>query len=227
MAPGRGAFIVFEGLDRSGKTTQSTRLAAWLRTVPGPNTPKSPRAVEHLRFPDRSTAIGASLGAYLGGAIEQDDRAVHLLFSANRWERAAELERLLAAGTTCVVDRYYYSGCVYSAAKGVAGMDLEWCRGPEVGLPRPDVCLFFDLAPEEVLRRGGFGEERYERREMQARVRGLYEEMRGHGDEGEDMVIVDAGRSMEEVEAQVQGIVEGVLRRLEERPYELRRIRPW
>ena len=39
------------------------------------------------KFPDRQTAIGQMINAYLQGKTETDDAAVHLLFSANRWEK--------------------------------------------------------------------------------------------------------------------------------------------
>ncbi len=43
-------------------------------------------AAELHRFPDRTTAIGGLIGQYLTKAVELDDKAAHLLFSANRWE---------------------------------------------------------------------------------------------------------------------------------------------
>ena len=42
---------------------------------------------ELWRFPDRTTAIGKMIDAYLTSQAEIDDAAVHLLFSANRWEK--------------------------------------------------------------------------------------------------------------------------------------------
>lgn len=39
------------------------------------------------KFPDRQTAVGQMINAYLQGKTETDDAAVHLLFSANRWEK--------------------------------------------------------------------------------------------------------------------------------------------
>lgn len=48
---------------------------------------------------------------------ELDDRAIHLLFAANRWECAASIERDLAAGIDVVADRYAFSGIAFSAAK--------------------------------------------------------------------------------------------------------------
>lgn len=76
---GRGAFILFEGVDRCGKTTQAKRLVDRLNAAGRP--------AVFMNFPDRSTAIGKQIDAYLLNKEEVDDRTVHLLFSANRWEK--------------------------------------------------------------------------------------------------------------------------------------------
>ena len=75
----RGAFILFEGVDRCGKTTQAKRLVETLSAAGQPTV--------FMRFPDRDTAIGSQIDAYLRNASDLDDHAVHLLFSANRWEK--------------------------------------------------------------------------------------------------------------------------------------------
>ena len=97
-----------------------------------------------------------------------------------------------------VIDRYYYSGIVYSAAKDKADLSLKWARDPEIGLPRPDMCLFLDIAPAAAAKRGGFGSEKYETSAIQKRVRELFYELMGTSD-GLDMQAVDAARSIEEV----------------------------
>jgi dTMP kinase len=154
----RGAFILLEGLDRSGKSTQCARLAAALQAA-------GMEAVGFV-FPDRSTGIGQMISAYLKQDAELDDRAVHLLFAANRWEKAADIRRLLAEGTTIVCDRYSFSGIAYTTAKP-DGPSFEWCLAPEVGLPAPDAVLFLTLSLDEQEARGDYGAERYEKREMQ------------------------------------------------------------
>jgi len=63
---------------------------------------------------------------------------------------------------------------IYSAAKGNSELSLEWAKTPDVGLPRPDLVVFLDLEAEEAERRGGWGDEVYERKEMQGRVRELF-----------------------------------------------------
>ncbi|KAJ3503781.1 hypothetical protein NLJ89_g8282 [Agrocybe chaxingu] len=119
-----------------------------------------------FKFPDRRTAIGQMIDAYLRSTSELDDHAIHLLFSANRWELASTIEKLLTAGTTVVCDRYAFSGISFSASKvnadGTPILPFEWCRSPDVGLPAPDLVLFFDITPEKAKERGGYGEERLE-----------------------------------------------------------------
>jgi dTMP kinase len=126
---------------------------------------------------DRTTSTGQMINGYLQGQTDQNDQAIHLLFSANRWEAVQSITRDLDSGCTIVVDRYSFSGAVYSAAKDNPSMSLEWCWNPEIGLLKPDLVLSLDISPEDAAKRGGFGEERYEKEEMQARVRTLFKSL--------------------------------------------------
>lgn len=47
---------------------------------------------------------------------------------------------------------------------------LDWCKQPDVGLPKPDLILFLRLSPEEAAERGNFGHERYETSSFQEKV---------------------------------------------------------
>jgi dTMP kinase len=192
--PPRGAFIVFEGADRAGKSTQVARLAAQL-------TASGTRA-EAWRFPERSTAVGGMIDAYLKSVAELDDAAVHLLFSANRWERRAALLAALRSGTTLIVDRYAYSGVAFTAAKRAPGLGRAWCAAPDAGLPAPDAVFFLELAPEEAARRCGFGEERYETAAMQAAVTEEFAALRAGGGGGAWRAF-DAGQGVEALAAEI------------------------
>ena len=181
----RGHLIVVEGLDRSGKSSQCMIL---LEDIRG----HADIEVKYLKFPDRTTATGQLINGYLTGQSEQSDQAIHLLFSANRWEAASEIINDLNNGITIVIDRYSFSGAVYSAAKGDAAMSLDWCWNMEVGLPKPDLVVFLDISTEDAAKRGGYGEERYEKEEMQGKVRKLFGELFERLDV--EVVKVDAGR---------------------------------
>jgi len=141
---------------------------------------------------------------------------------------SAQIEADIKAGVTVVVDRYYYSGMVYSAAKQNASLSLAWARKPDEGLPRPDVCVFLDISPERAAARGGFGEEKYEKREMQDRVRRLFQRLReAPAPEKDDFVAVDGGGTLEEVHESVVGVVQAAMQRVDEMQLPLRRVEPW
>jgi len=122
---------------------------------------------------DRGTGIGVMLDSYLRKASEAEDHAIHLLFSANRWEKKDIMLKKLQSGCTLVVDRYAFSGAAFTSFKGY---DLEWCKNPDRGLPAPDIVLYMKLPVEVAMSRGGAGDERYEKIEDQKKVQKIFEE---------------------------------------------------
>ncbi|XP_028100380.1 thymidylate kinase-like [Camellia sinensis] len=167
----RGALIVLEGLDRSGKTSQSCRLLSYLEGLGHP--------VESWRFPDRNTGVGQMISSYLANKSELDDHAIHLLFSANRWEKRSLMENKLRSGTTLIVDRYSFSGVAFSSAKG---LDIEWCK--------------------KAAERGGYGGERYEQLEFQRKVARSYQILHDAS-----WKTIDAYLPIKDVEKQLQEVV--------------------
>jgi len=157
----RGALIVVEGCDNSGKTTLCNSLVSRLR--------HDGEQAENIRYPDRTTPVGKLLDAYLKRECEMEDHAVHLLFTANRWETVPRMMKALCDGTTLIADRYAYSGIAYSSAK--IGVDRTWCETVERGVPRPDAVLFLDVSPDEVADRSIlWAPERYETTTVQRHV---------------------------------------------------------
>lgn len=145
------------------------------------------------------------IDSYLKSTSQLDDHAIHLLFSANRWELAAKIQADVNEGWTVIMDRYAYSGVVFSAAKGLG---YEYCRSPDTGLPRPDAVIFLDLSAADAAKRGGFGEERYEVPKVQRRVKELFTIMMEDSRDEGDWNVVDAGKSVEEVQGEIWGLVE-------------------
>ncbi|KAF8980616.1 hypothetical protein BGZ46_003967 [Entomortierella lignicola] len=192
----RGRFILLEGCDRAGKSTQCAMLVDALK--------QKGHSVELCKFPDRTTVIGKMIHAYLTNTEELDDKAVHLLFSANRWEAMQSIKRKLLAGIHLVVDRYAYSGVAFSTAKG---LDLDWCKNPDRGLVRPDLTFFLDLPTSEAERRGGFGEERYEKRELQQKVRDVFLQL-----QNKEWIMIDACKSVEAMHHEILKETENKIR---------------
>lgn len=57
------------------------------------------------------------------------------------------------------------------------GFCLDWCKKPDVGLPKPDLVMFLQLSPAEAALRGQFGEERYETSVFQRAVQQKFEQL--------------------------------------------------
>ncbi|CAR29263.1 hypothetical protein ZYGR_0Z01850 [Zygosaccharomyces rouxii] len=158
----RGLLILVEGLDRTGKSTQASILLDKLK----PN-------AELVKFPDRTTPIGQLINRYLTDeSFQLPDQSIHLLFSANRWELSQSLQNTLLSGKHVIMDRYVYSGIAYSLAKGIDGMDFDWCIQPDKGLIKPDLLFFLSNRDSlDTASREGFGQERYESLAFQEKVR--------------------------------------------------------
>jgi len=160
----KGLLIVFEGLDRCGKSTQAHMLYNKL-LFNGINS-------EIIKFPDRTTVVGNVIDSYLQNAVNATDQVIHLLFSANRWELKDTINRYITEGKIVIVDRYIYSGIAYSVAKG---LDFDWCKACDEGLPEPDLIFYLEMTVDKLMKRGNFGLERYEKKELLERVAKSYE----------------------------------------------------
>ena len=141
-------FIVVEGLDGAGKSTQVSRLKEWLRQR---------GELEYIHFPRYDAPVyGDLIGRFLQGRFGAIDKVhpqlVALLFAEDRHGAAPQLREALAAGKTVLLDRYVYSNIAYQCAKLADPAEREELRrwiletefGP-FGLPRPDVNLYLDV----------------------------------------------------------------------------------
>lgn len=135
--PSIGRLIAIEGIDQSGKRTQSELLAKALSAIGQSNIIVS--------FPDYSTPIGHQLRAYLSGKIKPNYHVVHMLYAANKWERAQEITDYLKMGRFVIINRYTPSNLAYGSAHGLS---LHWLLQLEKDLPKPDLIFVLDVSPE-------------------------------------------------------------------------------
>lgn len=84
---------------------------------------------------------------------------------------------------------------------------MTWCKSPDVGLIKPDLTIFLDLPIEIAEKRGGWGEERYEKKEMQNRVRGAFLQLRE-----EEWMVIDAREAVESVHENVWTAVKEIVK---------------
>jgi dTMP kinase len=196
MAP-RGWFIVFEGVDGSGKSTQIELLSMKLRD----------QGVDHVL--EREPSDGG-IGRFIRDYAEAGDRYLQpeseaLLFTADRFEHSKRIEETLEQGITVVCDRYYHSTLAY---QGAAGVDVPWLRDLQKFALKPDLVLLLDVDPgRSLLRVSGRTLTVFENRDYLSGVRDLYLVFAKEG----EMRLVDTGRPVDEVEAEVQRLVEELI----------------
>jgi dTMP kinase len=191
-------FITFEGIDRSGKTTQAKLLAkalgdeAVLVREPG-GTPAAERIRDLVKDPQ----------------VELSPIAETLLFGAARAGLIEQVIRpALDAGKAVISDRYVDSTVAYQGGARGLGIDRveelnEWITG---GL-WPDVTFLLDLPPS-LARERAQEDDRFEREgeALQRAVEAAYEELAAR--HPERYVRIDAGRSKLDVHADVLAEVE-------------------
>lgn len=151
-------FIVLDGIDGCGKSTQARRLLEHLSAEAAREGRPAP---VHLREPG-TTPVGERLRAVLlDPSLEIGARAEALLFAAARREA---LDRVvapaLAEGRDVVCDRFHASTFAYQAVAGGAGEDLVLdLLAAWAGDPAPDLEIVLDVDPDAAAaRRGGAGD---------------------------------------------------------------------
>nr|WP_319492010.1 dTMP kinase [uncultured Desulfobacter sp.] len=143
----KGCFVVFEGIDGSGKSTQTQLLCKRLASI---NT----QVVATCEPTDGP--VGRLLRQMLSGKLPADQRTIASLFAADRTEHLMDPEtgirHLVDNGATVVCDRYYFSSYAYHSQY----MDMEWviqANRLNADILKPDITLFIDVDPEICLKR--------------------------------------------------------------------------
>ncbi|HEX8200224.1 MAG TPA: dTMP kinase [Isosphaeraceae bacterium] len=159
-------FIVLEGPDGGGKTTQAAGLVSWLRGIG--------REVVACRDPG-GTALGDRIRSTLldRSAVAIGLRAEMLLYMASRAQLVEEVIRpALGAGRVVVADRYLLSNVVYQGVAGGLGAAAVWHVGAAAtGGLMPDLTLLIDVPPEVARARVGPPRDRIEDRPESYRER--------------------------------------------------------
>ncbi|GAB3192266.1 dTMP kinase [Nesterenkonia suensis] len=206
----RGAFIVVEGGDGAGKTTQLDLLEAWLRSCRV--------ACRRTREPG-GTPIGERIRSLVldHGQGEVDPRTEALLFAASRAAHVAQhIGPALRSGATVLCDRYIDSSVAYQGVgRGLGAEKVAEINGWATGGLQADLTILLDVDPEISQQRrtgrdGGPGD-RMESADdaFRARIRQAF--LARATSEPERYLIIDAGQDAETVHQQIRVRVAGLL----------------
>ena len=191
----QGLFIVIEGIDGTGKSTQSKRLAEWFRS--------RGREVVLSREPTdgpwgkklRESATTGRLSAEEELEFFLNDRREHVEMS---------IKPALAEGKVVILDRYYFSTMAYQGARGFDPAEIR--RRNEAFAPQPDLLLILELSVESAHGRiGARGDtaNEFEQRDTLTRCREIFLSLRDEP----FACVIDAEPSLYEVTADILSVV--------------------
>ena len=201
----KGIFIVFEGIDGAGKTTQVDLLAQNLASLG--------REVS-LSAEPTTLPTGKAIRRALSGEEKKSECEMAAMFVLDRIAHNINSEigirALTERGIDVISDRYYYSSLAY---QGTA-TDYEWVKAMNINSPeirRPDLCIYLDLLPEQSLERISRGRESFEIYEnlekltaVRAKFLSVVEDLRR---DGESIYVVNAARAAEDIAKEIFEIV--------------------
>lgn len=207
----RGLFIVLEGIDGSGTTTQVARLLAWFREKGWPvhatREPSGGPVGALLRQILSGRVIAPVVGT--GGAEPVDPRTVALLFAADRLDHVrCEVEPQLARGVHVLSDRYVVSSLAYQSIEA----PRSWVEAINAQAPPADLTVLLRVSPEVALERIAStraDRERFENLGMLARVAAEYERQMAQLPP-ERRLVVDGEAPPDAVEAQIRERIEAL-----------------
>ncbi len=201
-----GKFIVFEGIDGAGKSTQVELLTQKLAALG-----------YDVRLTAEPTALqsGKALRRALSGSEKRSECEMAVMFTLDRVAHniAPEdgIQALCDGGAVVICDRYYYSTLAYQGQS----TSYEWTKKMNVGCPeirRPDLCIYLDLLPEQSLARirsRNEAVEIYENTEKLTKVRNAFlsviDDLRA---DGEKIFVIDASRSVEAISDEIFSLVQ-------------------
>ncbi len=201
----RGKFIVFEGLDGSGKSTQLRTLERRLHALG--------RTVFRTAEPTGGD-IGRSIREALSGEKPRSTAVLAALFLADRIAHNEEIAAHLDAGEDVICDRYFYSSMAYQGPL----TDPDWVADMNRHCPavaKPDLCVFLDVDYRRCKARLDAGRDALEIYErdlsfMESTRNAFLDVFRRY--EGEDRIaVVDADREKEAVAEDVFSVVKDIL----------------
>jgi dTMP kinase len=205
MVDGAGRFVVLEGIDGSGTTTQVARLADRLRLM---------HVLVRVTREPSDGPMGTLVRQILTGRVivpggrSPGWATMALLFAADRMDHVeSEIAPFIAAGGVMISDRYDASSLAYqSISSGVdARQAVEWIRTINRYVQRPDLTVVLDIPPEVAadrrVRRGDAAQ-LYEQNEMQRELAAFYKDLPAHMPD-DRIAMVDANGTIDQVQARI------------------------
>ena len=200
MAEKRGAFVVFEGIDGSGKGTQIKKLKKRLESEGYP--------IFRTAEPSDSP-IGSLIHQIMIGRVKTTNDVIAALFVADRLDHIENdvngLLKFLNQGINVITDRYYFSSYAYQSVD----LPMDWiinANRPAAELLRPDVTVFIDVDPQvtmERIEKNRMTKELFEQTDRLIETRKRYFEAFEKLKDTEKILVVNGDRDPDEIAEEI------------------------
>jgi dTMP kinase len=138
-----GRIIALEGIDQSGKRTQTRLLEHRLK--------QRGLKANSISFPIYESPAGQQIRRFLRGKRDYPLEALHMLYSLNRWENQTLIHKLVDRADFVIADRYTPSNLAYGVSRGLS---LSWLETLDKGLPLANLVIVLDVpVPSSFLRK--------------------------------------------------------------------------
>lgn len=193
----KGLFVVFEGVDGGGKSTQIKMLSDFFEG-------KGYEVEQHME--PTHEVIGQLIWDYMNGKDRSfSPETEALLFAADRIEHGKGIKKALNEGKIVISDRYKHSSLAY---QGAAGVDSEWMQNLNKHALNPDLVILLDIDPDKSLERvADRAKTVFEKNEYLKKVRAEYLRYAEMG----ELIVVDATQSIEKVHEDIVEQVKSLL----------------
>lgn len=177
-------FIVFEGIDASGKETQAKSLSSFFK--------KNGFEVLLTHEPIYDEPIGKVIKSNLEKKISLASETIAMLYAADRHEHYLKVKKALDEDKIVISDRYKYSNMAYQGANGV---DPKWIEEIEKYSLDPDMVFYIRVRPESAMKRRKEKDLYEENYEFQKKVFDIYEIL----SKKYKFIVIDGEKSIEEI----------------------------
>lgn len=172
----KGRFIVFEGIDGSGKSTQASILAHRLNSLAN----ESGHYCTLEEEPDSREILGGLIRSALHGGYKISKDVLAYLYAANRIEHINRIKPIIDDGNHIVCDRFFFSNMAYNQTEHLDMNRLYELNKPFVSELKPDAVVFVKVSPEEAAKRRAdsrWDEEIFDKLEKQREIADNYEKV--------------------------------------------------
>ena len=182
-------YICIEGIDGSGKSSQTLLLEKWLLNV----------GLDVLRvFEPSKSIVGNLIRKMLLDSNASDknfQRTLGLLFAADRMILMEKIRKAEAKGSIIITDRSFYSSMVYQNEE-------EWIRKINKHVLKPDIVILLDIEPETAIKRCE-GNDHFENVIFLEKIRKKYMDLA----ENEKFYVINANNGINKVHEDIKRVV--------------------